>query len=225
MSEPLPRWSASQLMPSLLSTAELYDLSYEQADVRIPVISVNPNQGCIGEVTAYAEKLALAVDASMKKAGITKPRTLGTPGKIWAITDRMDTWVCCCQFSSWVFACINHGFHERIITTRHGRPVLKLTQNRGGCHDLNHSDYSQICQIVAGWCLAKDVDEKRARWRKTEEIYLSPTLCHLVRPLHPKTGLATPAPDTHYRGNVRNVARPQGDCIKDVGRCQKPKKA
>ncbi|MEZ4446257.1 MAG: hypothetical protein R3B72_44680 [Polyangiaceae bacterium] len=121
---PFPKATSPDKMPSLLSTAELYDLSYEQADVRIPVISVNPNQGCIGEVTAYAEKLALAVDASMKKAGITKPRTLGTPGKIWAITDRMDTWVCCCQFSSWVFACINHGFHERIITTRHGRPVL-----------------------------------------------------------------------------------------------------
>jgi hypothetical protein len=219
----LPATTSKSTAPSLLATAELYDLSYEAADVRIGVSSVFPNQGCIGEVTAYAEKVALAIDAAMRKGGITNPQRLGTPGKIWAIAIRMDTWVCCCQFSSWVFACINHGFHQRIITTRHGRPVLKLIQNRGGCHDLGHSDYSQICQVVAGWCLAQDVGEPRARWRRTADVYNSPTMSQLVRQLHFKTGRATPVPDTHYRGNVNNVARPKGQCVKGVGRCKKRK--
>jgi len=58
-----------------------------------------PNQGCIGEVTTYAERVAVSIHTAMTHSGIQTPRLLGTPGKIWAIADRMDTWVCCCQFS------------------------------------------------------------------------------------------------------------------------------
>jgi hypothetical protein len=93
-----------------------------------------------------------------------------------------------------------------------------MIQNRGGCHDLGHTDYSQIFQIVAGWCLAMDVGETRVKWRRTEDVYRSPTLCNLVRPLG-SSGRATPAPDIHYRGNVKNIPRPTSVCKRGVPPC------
>ncbi|MEZ5398008.1 MAG: hypothetical protein R2724_35300, partial [Bryobacterales bacterium] len=68
---------------------------------------------------------------------------------------------------------------------------------------------------VAGWCLVKDVLERRVRWRKTEEIYNDKNLCNLVRDTT-VTGRATPVPATRYFGNVKNLPKPTGTCVKDV---------
>ena len=136
------------------------------------------------------------------KALMTPPKSLGTPGKIWAIADRMDTWVFCNFFCGWAFACINHGFHQKISWNAKGQPQANPFQNRGGCHDWEHDDYSQIFSAVGGWCWVKGQNETGPTWKRTETVYTDPILCHLVR----DNG---PVPAVRYVGNVKNTAHPK----------------
>jgi hypothetical protein len=153
----------------LIPTAELYDLSYAEANVRITKQVVAITSNLTANALTYAEKVADAVEAARNKASPpTTARLLGTPGKIWAIADRMDQWVWCKdpRMHHWSFACINHGFHEKLTgKDKFGRPTVEAYQNKGGCHNWSHVDYSQIFTAVAGWCLAKKPDETRAKWR------------------------------------------------------------
>jgi hypothetical protein len=192
-------------LPSLLPTAELYDRTYLQADVRIAPQPKPPTADLDGDSLAYAERVSKAFDkAPLTIAPASGPRnTLGTPGKIWAIADRMDTWSCCPMFKQWVVACINHGFHNKIDYVQN-KPIARMVQNRGGCHAWNHEDYSQIFTVVAGWCFVKGLNESTASWKRTADVYLDRTLCRLVRD-------NTPAPALRYRG-VATGPKPTTPC-------------
>lgn len=193
-----------QRVRSLLPTAELYDRTFLQAEVRISPQARPPTADLDGDALAYAERVNRAFAAASPTAGTTgSRRSLGTPGKIWAIADRMDTWSCCPAFRSWVVACINHGFHTRVEHAR-GRPVARMIQNRGGCHDWDHEDYSQIFTAVAGWCWVKGPADSAAGWKRTADVYLDRTLCRLVRE-------NAPAPALRYRGTASGP-RPTRPC-------------
>ncbi|MEP7122153.1 MAG: hypothetical protein ABJE95_14635 [Byssovorax sp.] len=190
-------------VPCLVPTAELFDLSYLQADVRITpqnqtITSLVPN------VLTYAEAVAKAFDQGVKKSTFLSgpPKSLGTPGKIWAIAERMDTWVFCKFFNNWAFACINHGFHDKISWDASGKASCHAIQTKGGCHDWLHVDYSQIFSAVAGWCLVKGLNETSATWKRTEVVYRDKDLSRLVR------GDLGPVPALRYVGNVKNTAHP-----------------
>lgn len=211
-------------VPCILPTAELYDESYLQAEVRInpqnqTITSLTPN------VLSYNEAVAKAFDAATKaNTSLTgTPKSLGTPGKIWAIAERMDTWVCCCSFSNWAFACITHGFHDSIVRSAGKKPRAHAIQTKGGCHDWDHTDYSQIFSAVAGWCWVQDVGESQMSWKRTASAYRSQTLCNLVRDTS-VGGRATIAPAVKYVGNVANTAAPKTDCKAGLPPCPPLKK-
>ena len=219
--------TSADKVPCILPTAELYDLSYLQADVRIGVNSV-PMSNLEDNTLKYTELVAKAFDDARKKnTALTEPpKSLGTPGKIWAIADRMDTWVWCERFCNWAFACINHGFHTGITWDARGNPrVQKPVQRQGGCHDWGHTDYSQIFSTVAGWCIVKGPDETDATWRRTEAVYSdrsSKQLWRLVRD-------AGPVPATRYHGQrstdpPRPTAPPANASKKCVEEWEKRKK-
>jgi len=192
-------------LPSLLPTAELYDRMFLQADVRIAPQPKPPSADLDGDSLAYAERVNQAfakAASSLTIPGATR-NSIGTPGKIWAIADRMDTWACCPAFKHWVIACINHGFHTRIEYVAQ-KPVARMVQNRGGCHNWLHEDYSQIFTAVAGWCLVQGPGESTATWKRTADVYLDKTLCRLVRD-------KTPVPALRYRG-VASGPKPATKC-------------
>jgi hypothetical protein len=186
---------------SILPTAELYNLSFLRADAKIHFQQVAITNNLVDNVLTYAERVAKAFDAAAKGLS-SPPSSLGTPGKIWAIADRMDTWVWCNFFCGWAFACINHGFHQRISWDAKGKPQSNPFQDKGGCHDWDHTDYSQIFSAVGGWCWVKGQNETGATWRKTESVYTDPILSHLVR----DNG---PVPALRYVGNIGNKPHPK----------------
>ena len=190
-------------LPSLLPTAELYDRTFMQADVRIAAQPTTITKDLDANALTYA---ALVTEA-FAKAPPTVPggtrNSLGTPGKIWAIADRMDTWVCCPKFKKWEFACINHGFHIKLEHVN-GKPIVRMHQNRGGCHPWVHEDYSQVFALVAGWCLVKGLSESAPSWKKTADVYLDKTLCKLVRE-------RTPVPALRYHGTP-TTPKPKDPC-------------
>jgi len=191
-------------LPSLLPTAELFDRMFLQADVRIAPQPKPPSADLDGDSLAYAARVSQAFAKAPSTVGPTGTRnSLGTPGKIWAIADRMDTWSCCPHFKSWIVACINHGFHTKIDQVG-GKPVARMVQNRGGCHNWLHEDYSQIFTAVAGWCLVQGPGESSASWRRTADVYLDKTLCRLVRD-------KTPVPAIRYRG-IASGTKPATRC-------------
>ena len=128
--------------------------------------------------------------------------SLGVPGKIWAIANRMDTWVCCPSFGKWEFACINYGMHKTMGWVKDKPVVTGIWQDPGGCHPWTHEDYSQIFTLVAGWCWVKGLNETDPSWKKTADVYLDKTLCKLVRNNGPVPALryhgtpSTPMPTT-----------------------------
>jgi hypothetical protein len=191
-------------LASLLPTAELYDRTFFQADVRITAQPRAITSDLDADALGYAESVSQAFDKAPPTVAGGSRKSLGTPGKIWAIADRMDTWVCCPAFKKWEFACINHGFHKK-LTLVNGKPVADMWQNRGGCHAWDHEDYSQIFTLVAGWCWVKGLSDSAASWKKTADVYVDKALCRLVR----DNG---PAPALRYHGtpSTRRPAIPCG---------------
>jgi len=189
---------------SLLPTPELYDRMFFQADVRITAVpgSVSNLTDINKDSLAYAERVNTAFEkAKTTVVGGTR-NSLGVPGKIWAIADRMDTWVCCSQ---WEVACINYGMHKTMSWVK-GKPVVTdIWQDPGGCHPWVHEDYSQIFTLVAGWCWVKGLDDTAASWKKTADVYMDKTLCKLVR----NNG---PAPALRYRGTA-STPKPTTPCV------------
>ena len=195
-------------IPSLLPTAELYDRTFLQADVRItpqPVAISDPSN-LHADSLAYAERVSQAFDKAPPTVPGGTRNSLGTPGKIWAIADRMDTWVCCRdkRFQKWEFACINHGFHRKLMFVK-GKPVADMVQNRGGCHPWEHEDYSQIFTLVAGWCWVKGLNDSAPSWKKTADVYTDKTLSRLVR-------VNGPVPALRYHGTPA-TPKPKTPCV------------
>lgn len=215
----------------ILPTPELYDLMFFQADVRIGVNNVTITS-LVPNALEYTEKVAKAIDAARTKAGTTgtQPTMLGTPGKIWAIADRMETWVCCCSFSKWEFACINYGFHKSLShDPKTQKPKANVIQTPGGCHDWSHTDYSQIFVPIAGWCLIGEgvipPGETAANWtftwRETAAVYQDKLYCNLVRDT--TSGHATPAPSIRYVNKRPPAPSNSPPCTKGVAPLCPPK--
>lgn len=184
----------------VLPTSRLYDIAYMRAPVKIAP-QFQPAMAHLERVFRYNEAVAKAIDQSitqlnaqnLKLGASTQPTSLGTPGKIWSLDDGMDDWSCSSTDLKWLIACVNHGFHQTIVPAANGAQKTTQIQTRGRAHSWEHFDYSQIFWAVAGWCLVKDINETRARWRKTRAIYKDGTLFRLVRPLPPFRQTVVPA--------------------------------
>jgi hypothetical protein len=201
--------SSDSKVASLFPTPELYDRTFFQADVRIAAQPGSPSnfKDIDRDTLAYNERVSQAFDKAPPTAPGGTRNSIGTPGKIWAIADRMDTWVCCPEIGGWAFACINYGFHKTIGWVKNKPVVTGIWQPPGGCHPWTHEDYSQIFQLVAGWCWVKGLNETAPSWKKTADVYMDKTLSKLVRN-------GGPAPALRYHGKA--TPQPTTPCVKAV---------
>lgn len=217
--EPITTAKSTTALPSLLPTPQLYDELYEQCDVPVEPqhsgLLLPDKKKTVGFITINDQDLAAncyayglnqefqtkwaARQAEFKKYGNTmrSPRSIGTPGKIWAVADKMDKVGWSCIEMHWIYSCINYGFHRK------GQPPF---QTEGGQHPWGHWDYSQIFVAVAGWCLTFGPGDTDYTWRETASVYTDPFWSVLVR-----TGRSTkpikkwtPAPQTKYVGEERH---------------------
>ncbi len=201
----------------VLPTSRLYDVAFMQAPVKIAP-QFQPAMGHRDRVFRYNEAVAKEVDKSIQALNAfnkknppgMKPTAVGTPGKIWSLDDGMDKWSCSSVELKYLVACVNHGFHKSIVRRADGSPIRTTQiQTRGRAHAWGHTDYSQIFWAVAGWCLVKDINETRARWRKTRAVYKDGNLFRLVRPQPPFRQSVTPA--LKYKGTTTDP-KPSARC-------------
>lgn len=179
-----------EALPCLLPTTKLYDLLYQQADVRIEYVYVGDmdHRSLANMSNEYNDRVNARIRDAMKAASKTTIKSVGTPGKIWAIHQDMDIWA---QKGNPppptpYVAAVNYGFHTK-------GPPAKAFQGADVWHPLSHKDYSQILVLVAGWCLVAQPGEDY-KWKKTSEVYLDSELCRLVMTDN------LPAPELKYTG-------------------------
>ena len=102
--------------------------------------------------------------------------SIGDPGKIWAITNRMYV----SRADNGQPSAINYGWHGPNGKLRSAIPGLTCIQSVGTRHDDRHFDYSQVCVLVAGWCEVSEPGQSAPTWVKTESVYTTARLCKLV---------------------------------------------
>ena len=182
-------------LPSILPTTKLYDRLYVDADVRIPFRdvpdpAVKDLRADVKKSNEYQILVNEAIQRAVKASGLNDAlRSVGTPSKIWAIDERMETWH---RNDGRLYICgINYGFHQ-------GNPTLIAPkQTAGAAHEEVYKDYSQIVSFVAGWCLVMGPNENNYSWRSTADVYLSAELSPLVTPN------GKPTPQIRYTGHGR----------------------
>jgi N-acetylmuramoyl-L-alanine amidase len=185
---------------SLLLTPRLYDLRFQQADLKLDPVTNNLAGANLMQIQEAPERggprkasndygTALNTAAlrafNARPAGSAFPSLLADPGKIWAADRRMHQEMT--KSSGHKFrAAINYGWHyvsSGTLGTPAVTPGLRLVQGNGcaadRCHDEGHADYSQVLVLVAGWCLVKRPGGA-AQWTKTSDVYRSPELHRLV---------------------------------------------
>lgn len=164
------RWSKK----SLLLTPHLYNLRYEQADLKVRpqtgLMGMNARQGLTAASLEHNRRVtreAHRVHNSNASGPRLYPELLADPGKIWAIHHRMGKVrkITCekPKRPTHFRVAVNHGWHKS---------TGRRWQNSGTCHDASHSDYSQILLVVAGWCefVRPGRDPK---WVRTWRLYRS----------------------------------------------------
>jgi hypothetical protein len=171
--------------PCLLLTPRLYDLRWEQSDIR-----VDPCAGFINEPLLVGSlKLNKCVNDGVRKALAARsttraPRLLGDPGKIWAITNDIGADRTSSSGTRYK-AAVNYGWHaskgwpgQKYQASTRGQLVAQPLP--GTAHSAQHIDYSQVCLLVAGWCEITLPGAPSPVWKRTEDVYRDPTLCKLV---------------------------------------------
>lgn len=190
--------------PCVLPTPNLYDALFLGADVRIQfqqsyglgTKNVPPPRTM---VNVYNTNVNNEVMAQVSKKGLaTPPRSLGTPGKIWAAHEDMER-------KQWPkgggppYTCvINYGFHHDQL--KNGKPWPE--QSPGSQHGADHIDYSQIFVAVAGFCAVKGAPgDTGFVWKRTSQVYMDQNYAPLVnrsnRPLDRYAYEGTQRPPPH----------------------------
>jgi hypothetical protein len=171
----------------LLPTPKVYDALYLGADIRFLYRYVDGMDKRSLENMSNEFNWGMneeRIKPALAKASLKGPlKSIGTPGKIWAIATRMDTSQTNPENGAKYICAINYGFHEG-----NAKPTVK--QTAGARHDQRHKDYSQILVLVAGHCLVMGPDDTDYAWRTTESVYLSKDLGDLVHAFELNPGVA-----------------------------------
>lgn len=153
-----------------LLTAHIADLMFINATHR-----VEPCPMQISSTVASMVKHSQAVDT---KVGFNVKGIVASPGKHWILDKKLD-W-------NTNKAC-NYGWHFVGTTYKgiKGHPVgskqnklngspISVIQPNACAHDMRHSDYSQICQLVSQTCWIDDVEHKLS------QVLQDPSKCDLA---------------------------------------------
>jgi hypothetical protein len=172
----------ADLFHASLLTAHIADLMFINA-----VHRVEPCPMTISSTVASMVKHSHVVDG---KVGQNINGIVASPGKHWILDKKLD--------SSHAKAC-NYGWH--FVGTAYkgikGYPVasqqnklngsvISVIQPNACAHDMKHSDYSQICQLVSQACWIDGVTHRLS------DVLQDPTKCDLAT----------------YGGPLRNIRQP-----------------
>lgn len=135
----------------LLMTPKLVDLMWAQRAVTLPPMPRGQkDMASTAEMIAHSEALDKALAAQGNPGGI-----VGTMGKLWVIDNALLKLKFAMNYG-WHFVGKSfQGIKGEEVASRMLAPdgkVQRLIQGRGTRHDMNHTDYSQVCYIVAQDC-------------------------------------------------------------------------
>jgi hypothetical protein len=139
-----------------LLTAHVADLMFVSAVHRI-----EPCPMMISSAVASMVKHSQMVDA---KVGFNATGLVASPGKHWILDKKLD-WNTskACNYG-WHFIGNNYkGIKGHPVASKISRfngSVVSVIQPNACAHDMKHSDYSQICQLVSQTCWIDDAEYK-----------------------------------------------------------------
>jgi len=148
----------ADLFDASMMTAQLADIVYISAQRRI-----DPAPMTISSTVASMIKHSSNVDAKIKKLGVDSG-LVADPGKHWILDRKLEQlpgracnygW----HFSGNSFQGINGFSVPSSYNKLNGKPV-KVIQPNATAHDMLHSDYSQICQLVSQTCWVDGVEKR-----------------------------------------------------------------
>lgn len=162
----------ADLFDASLMTAQLADIVYINAQRRI-----DPAPMTISSTVASMIKHSSNVDARLKNLNVDSG-LVADPGKHWILDKKLE------QLSG--RAC-NYGWHFSGNSYRgingfavasnynklNGKPV-KVIQPNAIAHDVSHSDYSQICQLVSQTCWVDGIE------KRFSDLLIDPKLSAIV---------------------------------------------
>jgi hypothetical protein len=153
-----------------LLTTHIADLMYINAVHRI-----NPCPMTISSTVASMRKHSAAVDAAI---GQEPTGLVATPGKHWILDKKLD-WAAskACNYG-WHFVGNTYkGIKGHSAASKQNRlngSPISVIQPNACAHDMKHSDYSQVCQLVSQTCWINDVEYKLA------QVLQDPSKCDLA---------------------------------------------
>lgn len=167
----------ADMLDCMLLTPKLADLRWAQRSVSLP-----PFPGStIGMSSTKAMKDHSAkIDAALAKMS-GPDGIIETTGKHWVIDNALDG-----KFIGKVPAAMNYGWHfapgmwkgySEACASGMKHPdgtVIRLIQGRGTRHDINHTDYSQLCVLVHQLCTVDGAE------MKLPEVLTNPDLAPLA---------------------------------------------
>jgi len=134
----------------LLLTPKLADLMWIQRTVKL-----NPHPRQITSSTAAMIEHSGKIDADLVSLG-NPTGLLGTVGKHWVIDNDLLVKTGKAMNYGWHFEGASYqGIKGEAVASLAKGPngqYLRLIQGRGTAHDMHHSDYSQVCVLVARSC-------------------------------------------------------------------------
>lgn len=165
---------ADYLNCSLL-TPHLADLIWIQADCRLPPF---PRGNIVGMGTTQAMiDHSAKIDAALAKL-TAQPTLISTVGKHWTVSNGLVAHPQRAENYGWHSAGPMTGIPmENAVTAdpRTGHP-LQLIQGRGWAHDMHHTDYSQVCVLVARACVVDGA--QMDLWSLLQDPTLAPLANH-----------------------------------------------
>ncbi len=172
-----PTHSDMRPEPCLLLTPYLYSRRYQQMRCQVNPVGRDTSKPIVGESAKHNQYLNQEIKKFMQaRNNPYAVPSLGDPGKIWALHNRMYV----SKADNNLPSAINYGWHGPKSSSQAVVPALKLIQSVGTRHDDAHLDYSQVCVLVSGWCEVTGPGQNEPQWMRTEAVYRSPTLCRLA---------------------------------------------
>lgn len=168
-------WLQQKIADSLgciLLTAKLADLRHKSADIKLkPFTKYDPTGMVMGSVEWMIGHSKRIDDALSGRSGL-----IDTVGKHWILDENLTKPRIPGQ-------AVNYGWHytgtiggvpANLPVLYKEMPGVKMIQSRGMHHDINHSDYSQVCVLAARECL---VD---GEWKEIPELLKDEKLAYLI---------------------------------------------
>jgi len=155
-----------------LMTAQVADLAYINAIRRI-----NPSPMAISTSNISMIKHSSSTDTKLAKLGINEG-LIADPGKHWILDKKLESLPKRACNYGWHFAGASYqgivGFPVTSKFNSLGSKPVRVIQPNATAHDVLHTDYSQICQLVSQICWIDGIEKRFC------EVLVDPALASLV---------------------------------------------